>query len=164
MMRGILKMIMIDIPGDKSIIVKNVVFDFNGTIAEDGIIIEEIKEKIKELSNKDINVFILTSDTYGTVAKQSKDLPVTVEVFNKENAAEDKKKIVEKLGCDATVAIGNGRNDTEMFRNSVLSIAVIGKEGCFSKAIFEADIVVNNSIDAVDLLLKPSRIKATLRT
>lgn len=155
---------MVDVPGYKSIKVKNVVFDFNGTIAEDGIMIEEIRGKIKELSNKDVNIFILTADTYGTVVKQSKDLPVTVEVFNKENSSEDKKRIVEKLGCDITAAIGNGRNDIEMFKKSTLSIAIIGKEGCFSKAIFEADIIVNNPVDAIDLLLKHNRIKATLRT
>lgn len=157
-------MIMVDVPGYKSIKVKNVVFDFNGTMAEDGIMIEEIRGKIKELSNKDVNIFILTADTYGTVVKQSKDLPVTVEVFNKENSSEDKKRIVEKLGCDITAAIGNGRNDIEMFKKSTLSIAIIGKEGCFSKAIFEADIIVNNPVDAIDLLLKHNRIKATLRT
>lgn len=157
-------MIMIDIPGRESITVKNVVFDFNGTIAKDGIIIEETREKIKELSNKGVNIFIITSDTYGTAVKQAKDLPVIVKVFNKENAAEDKKKIVEKLGCHVTVAIGNGRNDIEMFKNSILAIAVIGKEGCFSKAIFETDIVVNDPIDAIDMLLRESRVKATLRT
>lgn len=157
-------MIMVDVPGYKSIKVKNVVFDFNGTMAEDGIMIEEIRRKIKELSNKDVNIFILTADTYGTVVKQSKDLPVTVEVFNKENSSEDKKRVVEKLGCDITAAIGNGRNDIEMFKKSTLSIAIIGKEGCFSKAIFEADIIVNNPVDAIDLLLKHNRIKATLRT
>ena len=52
----------------------------------------------------------------------------------------------------------------EMFKNSIISIAVIGKEGCFSKALIEVDIVVNNVIDAIDLLLKNNRIKATLRT
>ncbi|AKN29525.1 ATPase P [Clostridium carboxidivorans P7] len=157
-------MIMVNIPGYKSIEIENVVFDFNGTIAEDGILLNEVKEKIKELKNKEINIFIVTSDTYGTVIEQCKNLPVKVQVFNKENASQDKKKIVDKLGCSITAAIGNGRNDVEMFKNSVMSVAVIGREGCFAKAAFEADIIVNNPIDAIDLLIKHSRIKATLRT
>lgn len=157
-------MIMVNIPGYKSIEIENVVFDFNGTIAEDGILLNEVKEKIKELKNKEINIFIVTSDTYGTVIEQCNNLPVKVQVFNKENASQDKKKIVEKLGCSITAAIGNGRNDVEMFKNSVMSVAVIGREGCFAKAAFEADIIVNNPIDAIDLLIKHSRIKATLRT
>lgn len=157
-------MINIDIPGFNSVEIKNVVFDFNGTIAEDGILICKVKEKIKELKHQDVNIYVLTADTYGTVKEQCVELPVKVEVFNNENAMEEKKKIVEKLGHDITVTIGNGRNDVEMFKNSIISIAVIGKEGCFSKAILEADIVVNNIIDAIDLLLKHKRIKATLRT
>ena len=67
--RRTIQMIMIDRPGYRSIEVENVVLDFNGTIAEDGIIIEIIKEKIKELSSRHINIFILTADTYGTVAE-----------------------------------------------------------------------------------------------
>ncbi|QSZ27739.1 HAD hydrolase family protein [Aceticella autotrophica] len=157
-------MIEFDIPGYKIIEIKNVVFDFNGTLAEDGILIEETKDKIRELSNKNINLYILTSDTYGSVKKQCSKLPVKIEIFDKENASQDKKRIVEKLGSENTLSIGNGKNDLEMFKSSRLSIAIIGREGCFSKALFEADIVVNNIIDAIDLLLKPDRIKATLRT
>jgi len=161
--RGIKIMITFDIP-DRSVEVKNIVFDFNGTIAEDGILIEQIKEKIIELSYKNVNIFILTADTYGTVTEQCRELPVKVEIFNKENSSECKKDIVTKLGYDVTVSIGNGRNDIGMFRKSIISIAVIGKEGCFSKTILESDIVVTNAIDAIDLLLMNNRIKATLRT
>lgn len=157
-------MIMIDIPGYRSIEVENIVFDFNGTIAEDGILINEVKEKIKELSYKNVNIFILTADTYGTVMGQCMGIPFAVKVFDKENASEDKKKIVEKLGYEKTITIGNGRNDIEMFKSSIISIAVIGKEGCFAKTLIEADIVVNSVIDAIDLLLNNNRIKATLRT
>lgn len=121
-------MIMIDIAGCKSIGIKNVVFDFNGTIAKDGVLIDEIGEKIEELSHKNVDIFIVTADTNGTVTKQCSGLPVTVEIFNKENVSQDKKKIVEKLGYDMTVTIGNGRNDIEMFKNCIISIAIIGKE------------------------------------
>lgn len=157
-------MIEIDIPGYESIKIKNVVLDFNGTIAEDGILIDKVKEKIRELANKNINVFVLTADTFGTVSKQCRNLPVKVEVFNKVNAAEDKNRIVRKIGADKTVSIGNGKNDVLMFKKSIVSIAVIGKEGCFSKAMVEADIVVTSAVDALDLLLNPNRLKATLRS
>lgn len=156
-------MILLDIPGYKNIVIKNVVFDYNGTIAEDGIIIAEIKDKIRELVNRGIEVLVLTADTYGTVVEQCKELPVKVDFFDKENASENKREIVKKLGYDSTVSIGNGRNDIEMFQQSIISIAVIGREGCFSKALLEADVVVHNPIDAIDLLLKPNRMKATLR-
>gem|GEM_PF-3702367 len=41
---------------------------------------------------------------------------------------------------------------------------MVGKEGCYSKALFYADIVVNDIIDAMDLLINPNRLKATLQT
>ena len=157
-------MLILNISGYGSIEVKNVVFDFNGTIAEDGIIITGIKDRIEELALKDVDIYVLTADTYGTVKEQCMGIPVIVDIFNRENASEDKKTIVERLGRDVTVTIGNGRNDVEMFRNSIISIAVIGTEGCFTKAIFEADIAVKNITDAIDLLLKQNRINATLRT
>lgn len=157
-------MINVKIPGYKDIEIKNVVFDYNGTIAEDGVIPNEVREKIKELSKKEVNIFVVTADTYGTVAKECIGLPVKVEIFDKENASEDKKNIVKNLGEENTVTIGNGRNDAEMFKSSVVSIAIIGREGCFSKVLLEADIVVNDIVDAIDLLIKRDRMKATLRT
>ena len=47
---------------------------------------------------------------------------------------------------------------------NVLAIAVIGAEGCFAKNLSEADIVVTNILDALDLLLRENRLRATLRT
>ncbi len=150
-------MIEIEIPGYQDIEIKNIVFDFNGTIAEDGIIIDEIKDKINQLKKKDVNIYILTADTFGTVYKQCEHLPVKVQVID------DKKRFVEELGINHTVTIGNGQNDIEMMKKSVISIVVIGKEGCYAKTLFEADIVVNHIIDAINLLLKSNRMKATLR-
>jgi len=157
-------MIIFDIPGSRSITIKNVIFDFNGTLGEGGTLIESVGDKIKELAGKNVNIYIVTADTYGTVKKQCMDLPVEVRIFNKEDSSKDKKSMIEKLGCDVTASVGNGRNDLEMFKNSVISICVIGKEGCFTKSLLESDIAVTNILDAIDLLLNNDRIRATLRT
>ena len=45
-------MMKVDIPGYKNIEIENVVFDYNGTIAEDGILIEGVGELILELVSK----------------------------------------------------------------------------------------------------------------
>ncbi|WP_416197460.1 MAG: ATPase, P-type (Transporting), HAD superfamily, subfamily IC [Sporanaerobacter sp.] len=153
----------VHIPGYKNIEIENVVFDYNGTIAEDGILIEGVGELVLELVSKGIKVYVLTADTNGTVRNQCEHLPIEIEVFDGEEATIHKRKFVEKIGKDKTVSIGNGRNDIEMFQKSGLSIAVVGSEGCFSKALISADIVVNNIIDAIQLILKPHRLKATMR-
>ncbi len=157
-------MIKVNIPGYKNVEIKNVVFDYNGTIAKDGILIEEVRGLIEELVKQDIKVYILTADTNGTVREQCEKLPVKIEIFDNGKATRDKKKIIEKIGPWNTVSIGNGRNDIEMFKSSILSILVIGKEGSYSKLLLESDIVVNNIVDAIELILKPHRLKATLRS
>lgn len=156
-------MISTNIPGHKIIEVKNVVFDFNGTIAEDGILIPGVEKLIKELVQNDIKVYVLTADTNGSVKKQCVELPVEIEIFDRENASMCKKEIVERIGGENTVSIGNGKNDIEMFKSSILSIAIIGKEGCYSKTFIESDIVVKSIIDAIELILKPNRLRATMR-
>lgn len=156
-------MLKVNIPGWKEIEIKNVVFDYNGTIAEDGIIRSEVKEKIEKLHEIGLNIFVLTADTYGCAKQRLEGLPIDLKIFDNDNAAINKKKIVDEIGGNLTVAIGNGMNDVEMFKVSALSIAVIGKEGCCVKALFEADIAVNDILDAIELLLKPERIVATLR-
>lgn len=157
-------MININIPGFKNLEIENVVFDYNGTIAEDGVLIKELEKLIEKLVEKGIKVYILTADTNGSVKKQCGHLPVEIEIFDNESATEYKKKTVERLGSNYTISIGNGRNDREMFKSSILSIGVIEKEGSYLKSLLEADIVVNNIVDAVELILNPNRLIATLRS
>ena len=156
-------MVSIDIPGKGKMNIENLVLDFNGTIAYDGNIKNGIREKIQRVHEMGINIYILTADTYHQAAEQRKDMPVTLEIFDVDNAALSKREIVNNIDSKLTMTIGNGNNDVEMFEESILSVAVIGDEGCAVKAIFAADIITNNIDDAIDLLLNPHRIKATLR-
>ena len=64
---------------------------------------------------------------------------------------------------DKVVAIGNGNNDALMLKAAKLGIAVCLKEGCSRRAIEAAQIFVTSPVDAVDLLLSPKRLIATLR-
>jgi soluble P-type ATPase len=45
----------------------------------------------------------------------------------------------------------------------MLGIAVLTTEGVAIRALQAADVLVHNPIDAIDLLLKPKRLIATLR-
>ena len=74
-----------------------------------------------------------------------------------------KEKIVKSLKGQA-VCVGNGFNDRAMFACSALSIAVLDAEGCWGGLVSCADVLVRRSEDALDLLLKPERLRATLRS
>ncbi|MEG0472703.1 MAG: haloacid dehalogenase [Solibacillus sp.] len=153
----------INIPGRGIIKIKHLLLDFNGTIACDGKVIPAVKEKIEEINNKGITVQVVTADTHGTVKAQCVSMPVEIQIFDNSNAAENKRAIVEKLGAEQCICIGNGFNDGQMFEACSVSIIVIGEEGCSAKSLMKADVVCKNIGDAFELILKPSRMIATLR-
>lgn len=153
----------IDIPGRETIKIKNLLLDYNGTIACDGKVISSVKEKIEAIHEKEIKVHVVTADTHGTVRNQCANMPVEILVFDNENAAENKREIVGSLGAEQCICIGNGFNDGQMFEACSLGIIVMGEEGCSAKSLMKADIVCKSIEEAFDLILKPSRMIATLR-
>jgi len=70
--------------------------------------------------------------------------------------------LLRQLGPAKAVAIGNGFDDASVIEEAGLGICVIGKEGAAGPAIQKADVVVTDILDALDLLLKPLRHRATL--
>ncbi|MGF3113467.1 HAD family hydrolase [Facklamia sp. P9177] len=155
-------MIKYEIPGNGVIKIFNVIIDFNGTIAEDGKLIEGVEELLSSLS-ENVKIFIATADTYGTVKQQCQKLPVELATFPSSKAAISKKLLLEELDSKSCACIGNGYNDGEMMSVAALSIAVIGNEGLSTVSIRNADIIAPNIHSALNILLKPERIKATLR-
>ena len=155
-------MIRIEIPGDKTINAKHLVLDYNGTIAIDGFVLKEIPELLVKLSAH-LNVHVLTADTFGTVQKELKELPITIKIL--EPAKQDKQKLnyVKNLGLSNIIAIGNGKNDLLMLKKSALSIGVIQAEGAFSPILNSTNVICTNIIDALSLIINPKRLSATLR-
>lgn len=62
-------MITIDIPGRDIITIEHLVLDYNGTVAEDGQLIDGVEERMRALKDR-VNIHVLTADTYGTVRAQ----------------------------------------------------------------------------------------------
>ena len=155
-------MIEITIPGRGNYTIKNVVVDLNGTIAVDGKIIQGVKEKVAMLGQK-LNIFLATADTNKNAKDLIKDLPVTLYKIKEGEENNRKLQVVLKKGKNNTVSIGNGCNDISMLKESAIGICIVGREGASAEAMMVADLVVSNINDALDLLLKPHRLKATLR-
>jgi len=152
----------VEIPGKRTLCFENLVLDYNGTLAVDGILKKGTKPLLKELA-KHLKIFVITADTFGTVTEQMKNLPVSVTVLPKEKQDEAKMKFVENLGFENTVAIGNGNNDRLMLQKAILGIAVMLEEGVAVKTLNAADIFCKNIEDALTLLIKHKRLTAGLR-
>lgn len=155
-------MIIIEIPGREPLRIDHVVLDYNGTVAVDGLLLKGAVERISRL-REHVEVHVLTADTYGTVTRQCEPLGVEVRTFPREGAAGCKEEIVR--GLEGGVAcLGNGYNDIQMFDAARLSIAVLEREGMCAALLSHATVVVRSIEDGLDLLLKPDRLRATLRS
>ena len=79
---------------------------------------------------------------------------------------EDKAKLeyVKILGERQCICIGNGMNDRLMLGGCMLGIAVTGGECAAMQACNAADIVAPGIIEALELLINPKRLFATLRS
>jgi len=152
----------IAIPGRGNYTIKNVVVDLNGTIAVDGKIIQGVKEKVAILS-QELDIFLVTADTNKNAEGLIKDLHVTLYKIKEGEENNQKLQVVLKQGKDNTVSIGNGCNDISMLKESAIGICVVGGEGASAEAMMASDLAVSTINDALDLLLKPHRLKATLR-
>lgn len=153
------KGIEIERPNKPPMTLTQMVLDFTGTLALDGELLDGVKESLLALSRQ-IDITILTADTFGTAEKSLQGLPVKVRLIKN---GKEKADFVRGLNGENVVAIGNGQNDVDMLRQASLGIAVIGPEGCCAGLLAVSDIVVSDIGHAFGLLENPLRIKATLR-
>jgi P-type E1-E2 ATPase len=156
-------MLEVIIPGYRTLVFCHLVLDYNGTIACDGHLLPGVRERLVELS-KSVAIHILTADTFGSVQKEMPGIPCEVVVIGKENQTQAKAEYVRQLEAQNTVSVGNGRNDALMLKEAALGIAVIQEEGGAVETLLAADIVTHSILDALDLLLHPLRLTATLRS
>jgi len=148
------------IPGGKRPLrIEHVVFDFNGTLAVEGRLVRGVAARLKALAAQ-AEVVVMTADTFGTARQALAGLPVAVRIVR---TGREKHRFVESLGAKGVAAVGNGTNDVPMLRAAVLGIVVIGDEGTSGEAVRAADVVARDINVAIDLLLKPQRLVATLR-
>lgn len=155
-------MIQIEISGMPTLVIEHLVLDYNGTIASNGVLIAGVMEKLEKLSVL-LDIHVLTADTYGSVHEQCAGHKVSVHVIGKYQQDREKLIFIESLKPQHCIAIGNGKNDALMLSTAALGIAMIQEEGINTKALLAADIVFHSINDALDSLLNPQRLIATLR-
>ena len=155
-------MIRVDIPGAPRLELEHVVCDFNGTLALDGNLIEGVRTRLTALAAV-VTVHVVTADTFGGAHSALAGLDLRLTVLGPDDQATAKADYVERCGAGRTAAIGNGRNDRAMLAAAALGVAVIGPEAAAAETLAAADIVTPDILAALDLLLRPRRLVATLR-
>ena len=155
-------MLQITVPGSGDLKFKDLVLDFNGTLACDGELIPGVRERLLLLAES-LKIHIITADTFGSVEQEVAAIPCELAVISTTSQDDEKLDYINSLGVKNVVAVGNGRNDRLMLKAAQLSMAIAQTEGASMAAVLAADILVPDILVALDLLLKPQRLIATLR-
>lgn len=156
-------MITLSIPGSQPINLEHLVADFSGTLSEDGILLPGVEDKINVLSQS-LSIHVLTADTHGKARTALSGINGQIHILSCGFHDEAKESYVRKLGGENVIAFGNGNNDRLMLAAAKIGVAVCLSEGVSVNAVEAADILVKSISDGLDLLLKPDRLVATLRS
>ncbi|NOX63328.1 MAG: HAD family hydrolase [Chloroflexi bacterium] len=156
-------MIHIPIPDGPELALHHLALDLNGALAVDGRLLPGVAERIERLAD-DLDIHLLTANTHGGAADIAQTLGIELVELKPGPGGPQKEAFVRALGAASVVAIGNGANDAAMLRAAALGVAVVAAEGAALAAILAADVFVTDIRDALDLLLHPNRLRATLRT
>ena len=152
-------MIRLDIPQWGVIELHHAVFDVNGTLAVDGKPLPEVADRLQALGEQ-LSLHALTAGTHGNIAELERALSLPL---HRIATGEEKLHYVEHLGPAHVVAFGNGRNDMAMLRLAAIGVAVLAGEGVAISALQAADVLALGPLDAIELVLHPKRLVATLR-
>ena len=148
-----------EIPGSEPLQVEHLLLDVNGTLTRQGKLVAGVTERVRALT-RDLQVTLLSSDTLGTL----ESIGATLEVdTSRVDRGEQKRELVNRLGPERCVAIGNGVNDAAMLESAALGFAIIGPEGASARAVAAADIACHSITVALDLLLDERTLASTLR-
>jgi soluble P-type ATPase len=151
--------IKIDIPQRGVIELQHAVFDANGTLAVDGAAIAGASERLKNLSEH-LSIHLISSSTHGDLTALGRTLGFPIREIQR---GDEKMRYVQNLGPANVIAFGNGVNDVSMLRLAAIGVVVVTAEGVATRAMQGADLIAYGPINAIDLLLKPNRLIATLR-
>ena len=155
-------MIELNIPGRGSYHLEHVVCDVNGTLALDGVLFDGLVRDLTNLRDR-LELHLLTADTHGRQQIIDEQLNLKAVRVKAGEEAEQKAAYVEKLGAEHVVAIGQGANDAAMLKTAALGICVFSPEGVAVDTMKAADLVTPDIQSALELLIKPLRIVASLR-
>jgi P-type E1-E2 ATPase len=156
-------MLTIAIPGADALHLHHLVLDFNGTLARDGMLLDGVTALLQRLSPH-LLLHVVTGDTFGRARDALNGLECRLAILQAVGQSEAKRQYVERLGANTVACIGNGCNDRMMMQAAALSIAVVQEEGASPQTLMAADVVVHDIRHALNLLLQPLRLAATLRT
>ena len=149
----------VPIPGRGELRLEHLLLDVNGTLTKRGALIEGVEPRIDVL-RETLDIRLVSADTFGTLDAIAERLRVGA---MRAATGEDKLRVLNEWGRERSAVIGNGANDVLVLEAAAVGFAVLGPEGASAAALRSADVVCASAADALDLLLDPKALSATLR-
>ena len=150
----------LSIPGLVELRLEHLLLDVNGTLTNRGELLDGVEARLGRLTDA-LDVRLVSADTFGTLDTIAARMQASAA---RAATGEDKLRLLDELGRERCAVIGNGSNDALVLEAAALGFAIIGPEGASAAALRSADIVCATATDALDLLLDPKALSATLRT
>lgn len=138
----------------------HLILDVNGTLTVHGDLVDGASDRVARLGRA-VRIWLLSADTFGGLDVLAGRLRVNgaERVVN----GEQKVAVLRRLGSQRCIAIGNGANDAGMLNEARLGICIIGAEGAATSAVMAANLVFSDVCNALDALLEPRVLIASLR-
>jgi soluble P-type ATPase len=155
-------MLQVEIPGQGKLVLEHLVLDYNGTLAADGVMDPCAEGLLCRLAQK-LTIHVVTADTFGLAESNLSEMPLKFVKLTGTGQSLAKLEYLNTLGAERAVCVGNGQNDHLMLKAAKLGVAVVGPEGASAKSLAAADVIVSDIASALNLLLNPLRLTATLR-
>jgi soluble P-type ATPase len=149
----------VPIPGRGELRLEHLLLDVNGTLTDRGVLIDGVEARIASLREA-LDIQLVSADTFGTLDAIAVRFGVAAV---RAASGEDKLRVLNEWGHDRSAVIGNGANDVLVLETAAVGFVVLGPEGASAAALRSADVVCASAADALDLLLDPKALSATLR-
>ncbi len=149
----------VPIPGRHELRLEHLMLDVNGTLTNRGVLIDGVEERLDRLRGT-LDIRLVSADTFGTLDALAVRLGGGAV---RAGTADDKLSTLDVLGRETCAVIGNGANDVLALEAAAIGFAVLGPEGASAAALRVADVVCASAAAALDLLLDPKALAATLR-
>ena len=156
-------MIDLTIPGFGRLELIHLVCDYNGTLAQDGVLLPEVARAAGCACRARLRIHVVTGDTFGTARSAVAGLDCTLVVLPEAQQAEAKRRYIETLDAEERRRDRQRSQRSADARGGGARHRRLGGEGSAVETLAACTLVVKDVRDALDLLDHPTRLTATLR-
>ena len=149
----------VPIPGRGELRLEHLLVDVNGTLTNRGVLLDFVTSRLEHLRDM-LDIRLVSADTFGTLDAIAGRLQVGAV---RAATGEDKLRVLDELGRHRCVVIGNGANDALVLEAAPSASPCWAQRARAQPHCGCADVVCASITDALDLLLDPKALSATLR-